>query len=190
MKTIQRTMLAIVAMLGLAVGTANAGPLIVDAGWYGFCFGLLPGSPATAGCQNDGIGIEGNTFTFSGPVELRVTDAFLYGDIFELVIDGAPAVSTSIVPTLGVLVTGTTDPDIAFADPGYSSYFTLLGAGPHTLDIFVSVSPYEGGGAYVRVDTPKCSRGGCKVPEPATLTLLGIGSGLLVAFRGRKHNRT
>ncbi len=187
MKTIQRTMLALVAMLGLAVGTANAGPLIVDAGWYGFCFGLA-GSPATAGCLNDGIGTEGNTFTFSGPVELRVTDAFLYGDIFDLVIDGAPAVSTSIVPTVAGGVT--TDPDIAFADPGYSKYFTFLGAGPHTLDIFADISPYGGGGAYVRVDTPQCPRGGCTVPEPATLTLLGIGSGLLVAFRGRKHNRT
>ena len=164
-------------LLGWA-STVSAGPIAVDAGWYGFCFEGV-GSPATAGCQNDATaGVTGNQITFAsaGSVLLKVTDAFQYGDIFSLVIDAALPVLTSLVAVDASGVT--TDPDLAFADLGYSKYSTVLGPGAHTLDIFVDTSPFGGGGAYVEVES---------VPEPATLLLFGMGSFGLLSLRRRSN---
>ena len=63
----------------------------------------------------------------------------------------------------------TGDPDAAFSSNYYSHGSFLLGAGSHTVDIFLSTAApgTSGGGAYVQVVS--------RVPEPATLALLGLG---------------
>jgi len=164
-------------------GTGPAGsdpasnPIVVDAGWYGFCFGGA-GSPATVGCQNDGIGVTGNdiTFTATGPVYLNVTDAFQKGDTFDVYVNGPLSYTTTGVPIdpLGAV----TDPNLAFADPTYSHGSVELGAGSYTVDIFANQSPYGGGGAYVEAVT---------APEPNSLLLMvigliGVGAGLKKRF--------
>jgi hypothetical protein len=167
---------AAAAAVGLLVwhGSALAGPIVVDAGWYGFCFGGA-GSPATDGCQNQGIGTSGNptTFTAARSVEFRVTDAFDYGDTFRVNIDGIDYF-TSPAPTVAGV---TSDPDAAFADPDYSKIAVLLAPGDHTVNIFMVDSPWGGGGAYLQA---------VSVPEPGSLALLGAGLAGLAFLRRRR----
>jgi len=168
--------LAIVGAMTAAPVTSQASPIAVDAGWYGFCFGGA-GSPATSGCQNSGVGVTGNSTTFNAlaPVLFQITDAFNYGDTFDVWVDGVFAFTTNAVASaLG----GVSDPDAAFADPLYSHGSILLAAGLHSIDVFANASPFGGGGAYLQVISA--------VPEPATLALLGIAlAGLAVRRRSR-----
>lgn len=157
-----------------------AGPITVDAGWYGFCFEGTVGAPATAGCQNQGVGAEGNTFTFTaiGPVLLQITDAFLYGDRFSVVIDGGAPILTSL---FGPGAANTGNPDTAFADADYSKLSLALGAGAHSVDIFVSQTVGTGA-AYVQVITDD----GSAIPEPGSMLLLGGGLAMIAFRRWRK----
>jgi hypothetical protein len=157
--------------------SAFASPITVDAGWYGFCF-AGPGSPATAGCQNAGIGIAGNdiTFTAGGPVDLNVTDAFQQGDTFEVIVNGTIYNTDPVAPNSAGL---TTDPNAAFADPTYSHISIALPGGGYTVDIFDNANPFgEGGGAYIEA----VSASATGVPEPATIALLLAGIAGLFGF--------
>jgi hypothetical protein len=170
--------LGLVSLLALVVPAAvQAGPITVDGGWYGFCFNT-PG-PATAGCDNDAGQSSGNDFTFSAtdPVLLKVTDAFLHGDTFDVFDFGVLLFST---PSVAMGGGATTNPDLAFADPLYSHDSIVLGAGPHSISIFNVVGPISGGGAYMEVETA--------VPEPGTLALLGTG--VLALVRRRRQLRS
>lgn len=158
---------------------ASAGPIVVDAGWYGFCFGGV-GSAATAGCQNEGIATTGNSFTFvtATSVELKVTDAFQHGDQFDVFVNAVLAFTTSLVAVNIVSTTG--NPDLAFADPTYSSGSIILGPGAYSVDVFTAASPFGGGGAYLEVQQAQA------VPEPASLLLFGSG---LAALRYRRRRQ-
>lgn len=155
---------ALAVAMGLAGGTAKADPITVGAGWYGFCaFG--EGEGAFAGCQNEGVGEAGNTFTFTAaaPVYLQVADAFLVGDVFRLVIDGQDYFGST--PGSG---TETSNPDEAFGSGYYSIINLALDAGSYSFDIFGYTMPFGAGGAYVQVVNQPVS-------EPAALALLGAG---------------
>jgi hypothetical protein len=169
---------ALAVMVGFAV-PASAGPVVVDLGWYGFCFGPAA-SPATAGCQNGGVSSEGNPFTWTSaaPTLLKITDAFLYGDIFDVYIDGAAIPFTTSAPGTGP---GETNPDAAYADPGYSKGSWILAPGSHSVDVVVNTTPFNGGGAYLEVETWSQ-----RVPDGgSSLLLLGMGLAGLRAWRKR-----
>jgi len=157
--------------------TAQAGPITVDGGWYGFCFSGV-GSGATAGCQNSGVGVSGNstTFTALGNVRFNVTDAFNFGDQFEVIVNGTSYFTSAVASAAG----SQGNPDIAFADPAYSHASILLGAGVYTVDIFTTVSPFGGGGAYLQAVSA--------VPEPVTLSIFGAGLLGAAAMRRRKKS--
>lgn len=143
-----------------------AGPITVDAGWYGFCFASGAGNPAVSGCQNDGVGSTGNdiTFTLTGPGLLKVTDAFVPGDLFDVFVNGLLAFSTSGAGTGPNL----SDPDAAYGSGYYATGSAVLGAGAYTVQVITGTNT-GAGGAYIEVESTTAP-----VPEPGALALVGI----------------
>jgi hypothetical protein len=170
---------AVAGALLAASGVSMADPIAVDGGWYGFCFDGGTGNPATNGCQNLAVGTAGNTFTFtlSGNGLLKVTDAFILGDRFDVWVDGSLAFTTSVAG----IGAGEADPDAAYNSGYYSTGSFLLAAGSHQVDIFTNVTPGGTGGAYMEVE----SRGG-NVPEPDALALTGLALAALAWSRRSK----
>ena len=145
--------LATLATIGFAApASADALP---ESTWTGFVFGGV-GSVAAPDF----------TFVSDAPGDtLTVTDAFLKGDSFDVYDFGALIGSTSMVPASSSNTTS--DPDAAFADPTYSHGVFALGVGAHDISLVTSVSPFGGGGAYLRRDPAMAS-----TPEPGTVALL------------------
>ncbi len=114
-------------------------PLPVGGGWASFNFGG-PGSFDSEGAF---------TFATPGPAAVKVTDAFCRGDRFRIYDNGVPIGDTSAVP---VGECGTSDPDIAFADPTFSHGSFQVGGGNHAITIQAIDSPFGSGGAFLRAD--------------------------------------
>ena len=146
----------------------------VDSGWKKFTFP----NPAFAPSFNT----EGAfTFTLVGPARLRVTDVDCRGEIFQindigtLPAPGGSGLAIGTVVGLGPCpdVTGTSDPDIAFADKTYSHLELVLGPGNHSLTFQVLQGYFfnqttDGGipdTGFFRVDT---------VPPVPTLSTWGF----------------
>ena len=95
---------------------------------------------------------------FEGPLALTtttagsldVTDAFVNGDRFQ-VYDGTTLLGTTSTPT-NVGQSHTTDPDVAFADPQWSSGSFPLGPGEHSVTIRnVAIPPgHTDGAGFIR----------------------------------------
>ena len=126
------------------------------------------------------VGLGGNTFTFvaTDSVLFKITDAFLFGDIFTVSIDGGPAFQTS-APGAGVTEI---NPDLAFANPAYSKASVLLASGAHSIDVFLFSGVSSSGAAYLEVES-------ANVPDqPSTLMLFGgLAFASLAAQRYRRR---
>ena len=144
-----------------AASTANAAAIIVGGGWATVGFGAA-GSSLNIGGDNM------FTFTLPSPGKLRITDAFLIGDIFRLTINGVVLGPTS-APGAGANVGG--DYDAAFASGYYSAGEYDLLAGNFTVTGRATVSPFNSGDGALRVDL-------AAIPEPGTWALMIIGFGL------------
>jgi hypothetical protein len=163
-------------LLAIACGlclppAALAGPIVVDAGWYSFSVAGV-GSPAS-----------GNPFTFTavGPVLLKVTDAYLVGDVFDVYVNSVLAFTTSS-PGPGPYPADvfTNNPDEAFASPLWSSGSIWLNPGSYSVDIFARAAPWPGSaGAFIEVESAAA------IPEPVSTVL--VGSGLAVAWLLRRR---
>jgi len=166
------------ALVGFS-GASYAGPITTDS-WVGFCFGNS-GSAASAGCQNEAAQSSGNDFTFSlaSISELKVTDAFLYGDTFKVYDFGSLLFTTNTVPTFG---SGASNPDAAWADASFSHGSYVLGTGNHSISVFADTSPHGSGGAYLGVFTSA-------VPEPETYAMLLAGLGMMGAVARRRQQK-
>jgi hypothetical protein len=114
------------------------------------------------GFQFGGVGSV-TTFDFditAGCPTFKITDSFLSGDEFDVrILQGATEVaafSTSDNPSVG---DSTSDFDMAFADPRWSSGYVGLDVGSYTAEVTVTASPFGAGGAGWRTDTflaPPC----------------------------------
>lgn len=160
------------SVLFLAAGAAQAGTITVGGAWQEFSF--------------DGVGSSwSDTFTLvtAGPVELKVTDAFLSGDRFDVsVFDGFATTSflTSLPTTSGDQIDS--DYDAAFADARWSSGSIILGAGSYTISGTAVLSPFGGGGAAIRADRVD------PVPLPSSALMgLGLLGGIGITLRLRKR---
>jgi hypothetical protein len=120
------------------------------------------------------------TYTTVSPVGSRITvvDAFLYGDVFEVWIDGSAVGSTTNVANTG-LSSGISNPDLALGDSGLSRGFFSAGPGAHSFTIFVTQNALNNtsGAAFFKVEE-------CGIPVPPSVYLLG--SGLLGLFGLRR----
>lgn len=167
------------AVLSAGSAASQAAP-VVDAGWYGFCFGAT-GSSATAGCENEA----GKTtdfplnLTLAGSTLLKITDGFSIGDVFDVYVDGAKLLTTS-APGTG---SGLDDPDELFNSGYYSAGSLLLAAGNHQVNFVVADSPFGAGGAYFELESVRN-----RVPVPGSLALAGLAlMGMGVAGRRRRN---
>lgn len=164
----------------LGLGTpAFAGPVTLDTWWqFGFdtpgaaVTGCDPADPAGPFClPSSGAPtafLDAPTWTFTAPAggaSLRVVDAFLSGEVFQ-VFDGGVLLGSTSAPTGGVDCGD--DPVVCLATAGMSQASFQLGAGAHALSLVVSDLPSGLGSAYLQItarDTPA-------VPEPGALALV------------------
>jgi hypothetical protein len=172
MLSLRRTLrlLPVVGALLLPLASARpaaADPYTLDSGWTSFYFGDA-GSTATP-----------SPFSFTAPAGgaiVKATDAFLYGDRFEL-FDFGTSLGMTSVPGIGVT---TSDPDLAYDSPLYSKGVFFVGAGNHEITIVATNSPFNGGGAYFRADA-------ASAPEPGSMALLAMGALPLLRRLRRKR---
>lgn len=181
------THLRLILILAALSVSLTAGPVTIGAGWYGFCFGGVGSGASDGDCPPDYPRTSGNPFTFSAPgnVLLQVTDAFQKGDVFDVFVNSVFRFSTSLVPI--DLFGDVEDPDLAFADPTYSSGQLVLPPGDYSVEIFTQISPFGSGGAFLRVSRtglPPDPEPGV-VPEPATFAMMAAGVVTLVLRRRR-----
>ncbi|SFB17395.1 VPLPA-CTERM protein sorting domain-containing protein [Poseidonocella pacifica] len=153
---------AALALLTALPAAATVVP--VNGGWVRFNFGDVGSS----------FSGEPFTFTLAQSGKLKVTDAFLDGDRFEIFNFGTSLGFTS-VPDYDEVDVGR-DFDAAFAEPRWSSGTWALGAGSYSITGLVTLSPYEHGAAALMVST---------VPVPAALPLLVAALGGL-GFTARR----
>jgi hypothetical protein len=134
--------LSLVISLMCTVGFAQAAPYVVGSGWEGFGFGVVGSSWSRT-----------FEFTLTAPAILKVSDASCAGDQFNVTDNGLSLGITSVpdndFPICDIF---TADYDTAFADSRWSSGWWVLFPGPHSIAGTALLSPYDSGGAAIRVD--------------------------------------
>lgn len=147
----------------LMAGSASAATPIATGSWHEFYFGAT------------GSGALNEPFTFFAATSaaVQVTDGFQKGDQFAVYDNGVLLGSTSAVAAANG---SCGDPDVCFTDPTYSHGSFVVGAGNHSITIVATVSPYNGGGAWLRVvPTPLAT---CDTTITGTHGALTLTSGL------------
>jgi hypothetical protein len=185
------TMLAAVTLIAASAAQAAVvnEPITVNSGWHPFYFGDV-GSPwLDFASPSDSVNF---TFTLAGPATLNVTDAFMSGDQFNVVISNGFGGNTS--PPVLAVCTGpgacsqgsfTFDFDAAFADPNFSHGQYSLGPGTYGVTGTVILSPIANFGisqaAVELTATP--------LPPSWTMLLIGLAGVGFAASRRSKGSR-
>jgi CHRD domain len=147
-------------------------PLPVDGGWQGFDFGAR--------------GTIAVTYRLRTTAEawLRVTDFLCAGDRFRILDNGLPLRQTA-APTAASCEVFTGSLSGAEVGDEWSSGGWILAPGLHLVTVLVTASPFDGGSAAARVDSPSLARaeltGQAEVPGPGDVD--GSGSASVTPLR-------
>jgi len=110
-------------------------------------------------------------------VVFDVTDAYLAGDIFEVVDATLGSLgTTAFVPADAG--NSQLDPGLTYTDSSFSSGTFLLGSGSFDISIVAVESPFNSGTGYVRGNV-------IAVPEPLTILGTATAAGIGMIFRRR-----
>ena len=184
---------------GAVIGPGGDPPLPIGGGWqYDQDISSAIGPDVLGGWSQ--YGYVWSLAVGATPVNVTVTDAFLNGDIYGLWDVGAGGfVMTTPVPAGQTVATINTfpwegNPDVAVTQAHFAHGSVVLPAGNYNLQIKdfliaggppqTAISGWAGtamdpAGVYIRADL---------VPEPGTMTLLGIATfGLLPFLRRRRQ---
>lgn len=163
---------ALAATAAFYAAPASAAVLAVDGGWTNFYFDET-GTPIYDATSGD----LSYTFELTGSATLKITDAYIVGDVFEFFLNGVSLGATS-APGSGP---ATSDPDVAYASGYYSRGTYALGAGSYTLTGIVTNSPVDSGAGFLELES------GAAVPEPASWGMLIAGFGLIGSALRRRQ---
>lgn len=164
------------ASSGDRVSAATA--VTVGSGWQEFSFlgvgaqarGCFPTDPSaplcTAGTNSTFAGSP--PWTFTGPAQLVVTDAFSSGDVFQI-FDNNSLVGTTSTPTSGADCSN--NPDTCLTNTSISHGTFNLPDGSHSLTIVATqIAPGSAGGVgFFRLNT-STGGGNCTVTQTVTRT--------------------
>ena len=178
-RTVSLCVVLALTVLGMP-SISRADAISVGDGWHSFSWTGGPNVTQTESAF---------TFTSGAAVTVKVTDAYISGDRFQLFDNGSLVGTTS---QLNGPTPWTDNPDVAFAGLFSKGAFTL-GAGSHSLVLknIQIPSGYDSGAGFFRVD----GNGGVVVagnpsaPEPGTLALVGMGLVGLALGRLRRRFR-
>ena len=152
---------------------------LVPGGWALFEWFLGPGPVDGAGFLLDA----------TQRTRVRVTDAGITGDAFDVFVGGALAAATPSLP--GGALTGLFDGDAAWAEPALSKGEFFVNPGQYliTLAVREAGSGVAFGEGFIRADAAPLPPVPGVAPEPAPLALLGGGVTLLALLARNARRR-
>lgn len=170
-KTIVASLLAAAALTAQADTITN----VTDGTWNQFFFGDN-GSTWLDDYAFNTPGKLSFSIELSGPAILKITDAGLTGDIFQIFDNGNALGFTSTANTANTGDIGV-DYDAAFASSDWSHGQWALSAGTHLITGIATTSFYGAGDGAIQI---------ASVPEPSSFALALCGLGLIGLMARRR----